>query len=59
MQLTSIADQIPTLLAYLDPGSGSLMLQLLIAGMLSGLFMVKSYYAMIRESATRLFKRNA
>ena len=32
----------PMLLAYLDPGSGSLLLQVLIAGLLSGLFFLKS-----------------
>jgi len=59
MAFTSMTDQLPVLLAYLDPGSGSLMLQILIAGMFSGLFVMKSYYATVRQSALRLFRRDA
>jgi len=59
MASTMMTDQIPVLLAYLDPGSGSLMLQVLIAGMLSGMFVMKSYFTMIRQSAQRFFRRNA
>jgi hypothetical protein len=33
--------------AYLDPGSGSFILQLLLAGLLGGLFIVKSYWQKI------------
>src|SRR4051794_27345872 len=65
MLLASIADQIPVLLdapgnvvlAYLDPGSGSMLLQLSIAGLLSGLFFLKSSYAQLRVSFDRLLKR--
>jgi len=34
--------------AYLDPGSGSLLFQLLIGGILSGLFAIKLYYKKIK-----------
>lgn len=34
-------------LAYLDPGSGSFILQLLIAGLLGGAFIVKTYWRKI------------
>lgn len=34
-------------LAYLDPGSGSYMLQFLVAGLVGALFMVKVYWAKI------------
>ncbi len=34
-------------LAYLDPGSGSFILQLLLAALLGGLFLVKAYWAKI------------
>jgi len=36
------------LLAYLDPGSGSYLLQLLIAGILGGLFIVKMQWGRIK-----------
>jgi hypothetical protein len=53
------ADQIPMFLAYLDPGSGSLLLQVLIAGLLSSLFFLKSSFLMVRTSLSRVFKNNA
>ncbi len=59
MSYLTIADQTPFLLAYLDPGSGSLLLQVLIAGLLSGMFFMKSYLGMVRASVTRLFKNHA
>lgn len=34
--------------AYLDPGSGSLLFQLLVGGILSGLFAIKLYYKKIK-----------
>ena len=41
---TSLIDSVPatSLLAYLDPGSGSMVLQLALAGMLSGLYFVRT-----------------
>jgi hypothetical protein len=60
MLFTTIADQIPTtLLAYLDPGSGSMLLQLLIASALSGMFLLKSYYVTIKGSVGRILNKNA
>jgi hypothetical protein len=47
------------LLAYLDPGSGSLLLQLLIAGLLSGMFFMKSSLIVVRASLGRLFRNHA
>ena len=35
--------------AYLDPGSGSMLFQVLIAGLLSALFCAKSTYLQLRE----------
>jgi hypothetical protein len=63
MMFSSIADQVlcapgGVLLAYLDPGSGSMLLQLSIAGLFSGIFFVKSFYAQIRESLDRLVKKS-
>jgi hypothetical protein len=46
-------------LAYLDPGTGSLMLQLLIAGVFSGMYFLKSSYGLIRDSVGRRFKNPA
>lgn len=35
--------------AYLDPGSGSFLFQLLIAGLLGGLYATKSYWIRIKN----------
>jgi len=44
------------LLGYLDPGTGSLLLQVLFAGLLSGFFFMKSSLIGLRGSFGRLFK---
>lgn len=59
MAFFSIADQTSVVLAYLDPGSGSLLLQLLIAGLFSGVFFVKTWLGTVRTSMGRLFKNHA
>ena len=59
MMLSPVADQVPILLGYLDPGSGSLLFQVLIAGSLSSLFFVKSFFLTARTSLCRVFKNNA
>jgi hypothetical protein len=41
------------LFAYLDPGTGSFALQLLIAGLCSGLYAVKHYWQQIRIAVRR------
>ncbi|HCM37833.1 MAG: hypothetical protein UV61_C0008G0092 [Candidatus Gottesmanbacteria bacterium GW2011_GWB1_43_11] len=41
--------------AYLDPGSGSLFFQVLIAGLLSSLFMAKSLWKRLIRFITSLF----
>lgn len=45
-------------LGYLDPGSGSLLLQVLIAGLLSGVFFLKLWLSTLRTSVGRLFKNH-
>jgi len=40
---------LPHVWAYLDPGAGSLMLQVLIASMLSSAFFLKSWFRQVRE----------
>jgi len=42
--------------AYIDPGSGSYFLQLLIAGLLAGLYFLKIYWAKIRSFLGRMLK---
>jgi hypothetical protein len=42
-------DAVSSLWAYLDPGTGSMLFQVLIAGLLSSLFFVKSTYLQLRE----------
>ncbi len=44
------------ILAYLDPGTGSLLLQVLLAGFLTGMFLFKSVLAAFRRSVNRVFK---
>jgi hypothetical protein len=43
--------------AYLDPGSGSFLLQLLLAGVLGGLFVLRSQWAKVKGFFRRVFSR--
>jgi hypothetical protein len=43
--------------AYLDPGSGSYLLQLLLAGILGGIFVVRMYWTRIKGFFRRIFRR--
>ena len=43
--------------AYLDPGSGSYLLQLLIAGLLGSLFVVRASWGKIKTFFRKLFSR--
>lgn len=43
--------------AYLDPGSGSFILQLILAAILGGLFVLRSYWTKIRDGVHNLFSR--
>jgi hypothetical protein len=40
--------------AYLDPGSGSFALQLLLAGAFSGMYVLKLYWRRVRDFVTRV-----
>ena len=57
-----LARSIPALLArpvnYLDPGSGSYLLQLLIASALGAAFAVRLYWTRIKRFFSGLFGRN-
>lgn len=44
-----------TTFAYLDPGSGSYLLQLLIAGLLGGLFALRMFWGRIKGFFARWF----
>lgn len=48
----------PTLLAYLDPGTGSFIYQLLIAGLMGGLFLLKLYWKRIKIFIARILGRS-
>ncbi len=45
--------------AYLDPGSGSYLLQLLIAGALGALFALRLYWKRVREFLSGFFQRSS
>jgi len=42
-------------LAYLDPGSGSYLIQILIAALLGSAFVIKSFWGQIKNFFIRLF----
>lgn len=44
--------------AYLDPGTGSFMLQMLIAGIIGALFTIKLYWYRLKAFLNRLFGRD-
>ena len=46
------------LLAYLDPGTGSLLLQMLVAGLLSGTYMLRSSIWSLRKRLSRGLSKN-
>ncbi len=48
----------PPAAAYIDPGTGSIVLQLLIAGALGAAFAVKRFWKRIVESVRAVFKRS-
>jgi hypothetical protein len=43
--------------AYLDPGTGSYVLQILMAALFGGLFIVKSGWKEIKHTVSRIFSR--
>jgi hypothetical protein len=44
--------------AYLDPGTGSLMLQMLIAGVMGALFTMKLYWYRVKAFVARILGRS-
>ena len=45
-------------LAYLDPGTGSFVLQFLIAGLLTGLLAARQWAGQVRSAVGWAFRRN-
>jgi hypothetical protein len=43
--------------AYLDPGSGSFILQIILAALLGGLVIIRTYWNKIKDGVGRLFSR--
>jgi hypothetical protein len=43
--------------AYLDPGTGSMVLQVIVAGLLGAVFTFKSYVRAVISSITGIFKK--
>ncbi len=41
--------------AYIDPGAGSYFLQLLLAGVLGGAFVLKAYWQRVKGAVRRVF----
>jgi hypothetical protein len=46
---SSVLETMPLTWAYLDPGTGSMVLQILLAGALSGAFFVRSWIRQLRD----------
>jgi len=43
--------------AYIDPGAGSLIIQMLIASFVGGLYLLKVYWAKVKGFFGRLFRK--
>jgi hypothetical protein len=57
MQFGGLVDPSALVLAYLDPGTGSVLLQLLLAGVLSGMVFFKTAVSRVRLLAWRALRR--
>lgn len=55
--LRALADVLARPKGYLDPGSGSYLLQLLIAAALGGLFALRIYWKRVKGFLLKLFGR--
>ena len=42
---------------YIDPGTGSLVLQVLVASFLSGLFLIKIFWGKVKAFLQKIFQR--
>lgn len=57
-EIVAIANLLAKPTGYLDPGSGSYLLQLLIAGALGALFALRLYWSRVREFIASIFNRS-
>ncbi len=57
---TALASTAPlkTAHAYIDPGTGGMLLQLLLGGIAGGLVILKLYWHRLRESVERILGRS-
>jgi hypothetical protein len=55
--MTTTFGSMPYVWGYLDPGSGSMILQVLFAGVLSGAFFLKSWLRQFRAGLTNKDKQ--
>jgi hypothetical protein len=55
--LANVLCFIPCAHAYIDPGSGSFMLQMLVASLIGGSLTIKMYFKNIKEKLKNLFCR--
>jgi hypothetical protein len=44
--------------AYLDPGSGSFFIQLLVAGLMGALFLIGAYWRRVKNFVLKMFGRS-
>jgi hypothetical protein len=44
-------------IAYIDPGTGSLIIQILIANLVGCLFLLKNFRSRVKELLSKIFRR--
>jgi hypothetical protein len=54
----TIISPIINIKAYLDPGSGSFILQIILATLLGGLIILRSFWTKIKNGVSQIFTRN-
>lgn len=47
------------LCAYLDPGTGSIIIQIIVAGLFGVLFVIKLFWSKIKNLLKKLFSKNS
>ena len=52
-EIIEVGASFPVLLAYLDPGTGSMVFQMLIAGLLSSMFVIRSWTSSLKRVLAR------
>lgn len=57
LDITNNSSATPIIFAYIDPGTGSILLQYLIAGLIGGAFYFRRFIGKIFKSIFNLFKK--